>query len=231
MVLPCSSDGEEYINRCWPGYEHKVMTSYLGTRELPDKSGEVTAQTLQVVSCSRVVDVKRVPLIAKAVALLDAEGFCVEWTHYGDGPEIDEARLNCSSLNCSTVCFAGALTNDALLAEYSKRHFDLFVNVSSSEGLPLSIMEACGCGISVLATDVGGTHEIVADGINGYLLAPDCGPEQVMAAIRRFASLSEDKKVRMRRSARDVWARCFCLVTNVSQFARVLIADNESKGE
>lgn len=75
--------------------------------------------------------------------------------------------------------------------EYAAKHFDVFVNVSPSEGLPLSIMEACGCGIPVIATDVGGTHEIVSDGVNGFLLPSDCGPEDVAAAIKRFVFLGK----------------------------------------
>ena len=231
MVLPCSADGERYINDSWPGFEDKVRTAYLGTRELPDKSGETTTLPLRIVSCSRVVDVKRVPLLAEAIALLDAEGFALDWTHYGDGPELDKAKACCSGLSLSVANFAGALPNDALLEEYSARHFDLFVNVSASEGLPLSIMEACGCGIPVLATDVGGTHELVADGVNGYLLPESCDAAGIASSVRRFAALGEDEKSAMRRSARSAWEKGFRLSANVDGFARALIAGSWSKGE
>lgn len=230
-VLPCSKDGEEYINANWPGYEGKVTTSYLGTREMPDKSGEPVACPLRVVSCSRIVDVKRVPLLAKAITLLDAEGLRVEWTHYGDGPQLEEARVACSLLSRSTAKFAGALPNDALLGEYAAKHFDLFVNVSSSEGLPLSIMEACGCGIPVIATDVGGTHEIVSDGVNGFLLPSDCGPEDVAAAIKRFVFLDKAEGACMRRTARAVWEKGFRLEANVEGLVRSLGVDGRNEGE
>lgn len=231
MVLPCSEDGEKYINDSWPGFEGKVRTSYLGTRELPDKSGEPTSTPLRIVSCSRVVDVKRVPLLAEAVALLDAEGFALDWTHYGDGPELDKAKTCCSGLSLSVANFTGALPNDALLDEYSTRHFDLFVNVSTSEGLPLSIMEACGCGIPVIATDVGGTHEIVDDGVNGYLLPENCDAAGIVSAIKSFAALNDREKARMRCAARKAWENGFRLTANVNSFARLLINDVEGKGE
>ena len=230
-VLPCSKDGEEYINANWPGHEGKVVASYLGTREMPDKSGEPAAGPLRVVSCSRVVDVKRVPLLAKAISLLDGEGLRVEWTHYGDGPQLEEARAACSSLARSVARLAGSLPNEALLGEYAANHFDLFVNVSASEGLPLSIMEACGCGIPVVATDVGGTHEIVSDGVDGFLLPGDCGPEDVAAAIRRFASLSEAERACMRRAARAVWEDGFRLEANVAGLVRSLGVEVAREGE
>ena len=50
-----------------------------------------------------------------------------------------------------------------------KQEFDLFMNVSSSEGLPVSIMEAFSFGIPALVTAVGGNPEIVQEGA-GILL-------------------------------------------------------------
>lgn len=41
--------------------------------------------------------------------------------------------------------------------------FDLFVNMSLSEGIPVSIMEAISFGIPIIATNVGGNAEIVND--------------------------------------------------------------------
>ena len=49
---------------------------------------------------------------------------------------------------------------------------DIVVNPSYSEGLPTSVMEACAAGKPVVATDVGGTNEIIQDGKTGFLIAP-----------------------------------------------------------
>lgn len=48
---------------------------------------------------------------------------------------------------------------------------DIFVNPSYSEGLPTSVMEACAAGCAVIATDVGGTNEIIEDNVSGLLYA------------------------------------------------------------
>ena len=59
----------------------------------------------------------------------------------------------------------------------------LFVLNSSYEGLPHVVLEAMQAGTTVIATDVGGTGEVVRDGDTG-LLVPDGDREKLEAAIR-----------------------------------------------
>ncbi len=64
------------------------------------------------------------------------------------------------------------------------RKSDLFVLPSRSEGIANTLMEAIGLGKPVLATDVGGTGEVVSHGVNGYLCPPS--PEGIAAGIVYF---------------------------------------------
>ena len=67
---------------------------------------------------------------------------------------------------------------------------DIFINVSSSEGLPVAIMEAISFDIPIIATNVGGTSEIVTPE-TGILIAPDSAPELIAARIRELYKVKE----------------------------------------
>jgi glycosyltransferase involved in cell wall biosynthesis len=53
------------------------------------------------------------------------------------------------------------MANDHVLDLYQRNFVDLFVSLSESEGLPVSMMEAASFGIPILACAVNGVPEIV----------------------------------------------------------------------
>jgi glycosyltransferase involved in cell wall biosynthesis len=60
--------------------------------------------------------------------------------------------------------------------------FNIAVLTSFSEGISNSIMEYCALGKPVIATDVGGTKEIITDKVNGFLVPPK-SPERLAEKI------------------------------------------------
>jgi len=62
---------------------------------------------------------------------------------------------------------------------------DVCVLNSTREGLPLCLLEAMSFGIPVVATDVGGVGELIADGAG--LLVPPQAPQALASALRSLA--------------------------------------------
>jgi glycosyltransferase involved in cell wall biosynthesis len=74
---------------------------------------------------------------------------------------------------------------------------------SHEEGLPNAVLEAMAAGLPVIATSVGGTPEIVAEGVTGLLVRPHA-PHELAAAIARLTGdprLREDLGAAGRRAA------------------------------
>jgi glycosyltransferase involved in cell wall biosynthesis len=78
---------------------------------------------------------------------------------------------------------------------------DGLVASSRYEGLPNVVMEAMAAALPVVATDVGGTPELVEDGITG-LLVPPASPMRLAAAIDRIAALPAEARIAMGEAAR-----------------------------
>ncbi len=82
-------------------------------------------------------------------------------------------------------------------------HLDLFVQSSHTEGLPNVLLEAQAANVPVIATNVGGTPEVIDDGRSGYLVPPG----DAAALADRIAHLLADRPTRdafRRRGRADV---------------------------
>jgi len=113
----------------------------------------------------------------------------VRFVFVGDGPMEDELRERVARLGIAdNVEFLGHRDDiPELLATGA-----MAVRASLSEGLPLVALEAMAAGLPVIATDVGGTREVVDDGVTGYLLQPN----DVQGLTRSICALAADANVR-----------------------------------
>jgi len=80
---------------------------------------------------------------------------------------------------------------------------DLYVQSSDSEGIPNAVLEAMAVETPVVATDVGGTNEIIDDGVHG-LLVPAADPEALARAIRDTITDAGATAARVRAARRRI---------------------------
>jgi glycosyltransferase involved in cell wall biosynthesis len=64
---------------------------------------------------------------------------------------------------------------------------DVFVHPSHNEAFSLSLIEAAKLGLPIIACNVGGNPEIVADGQNGLLVPPQ-NPDALYRAMKQLAT-------------------------------------------
>jgi Glycosyltransferase len=214
-LYPCSRNGAEAIVRRYPEYAEKVCPSLLGTADCGVTGGK-RGMEFRLLSCSYMVPVKRLHLIIEALALAD---FPIRWTHLGSGPLEPELRQLADGLPAQVHAeFPGQMENTAIMRYYRENPVSAFANVSSSEGIPVSVMEALSFGIPVVATDVGGTGEAVQDGVNGFLIDKDFEPAELLAKLRQLRDMPPEAYDRLCTGARDLWEEKFSAAGNFSRF-------------
>jgi glycosyltransferase involved in cell wall biosynthesis len=169
-VFPVSEQGTNYLKQAYPKYNQKIVTAYLGTRNPNEKSVIIENNRFTIASCSSLIPLKRVDLIIKTLRQIKEE---ILWVHHGDGPLEEALKKEAKSLPENIeVKWMGNVDNRKIHDYYSSNRIDVFVLLSSIEGLPMSIMEAHSYGIPAICTNVGGVSEIVNE-TNGALLSGD----------------------------------------------------------
>jgi glycosyltransferase involved in cell wall biosynthesis len=146
---------------------------------------------------ARLVPVKALDLFIETAALVARETAGVRFSILGDGPLHEPLLALARARGIESRLRILPPVPDA--APYY-RSLDLYVNTSSHEGLPLSVVEAMTHGTPVVAARVGGIPEIIDDGDHGFLVE---GRNPADFA-RRILELSADPAGRLAMGERAV---------------------------
>jgi glycosyltransferase involved in cell wall biosynthesis len=132
---------------------------------------------------------------------------------FGEGPQRArlQQQINAAGLGQHFILTAFRGDLDRFLP-----HFDLLVLPSHTEGMPNVVLEAFGAGVPVVATAVGGTPEVIEDGISGYLVP--AGDAATMAERIGEALDNADNLPDMGRSGRLCVQEKFGFVTQAELY-------------
>ncbi|HEY3265409.1 MAG TPA: glycosyltransferase family 4 protein [Armatimonadota bacterium] len=138
-------------------------------------SWKIPEDDLVVGMLARLIPVKGVDILLEVAARWKTERPNVHFVLAGSGDEITEAALRSAVAESrleSTVHFLGAVSNIwEVLAG-----FDVLAAPSRRESFSLTLLEAMASGVPVVTTNVGGTPEMVTNGITGILVEPENPP-------------------------------------------------------
>ena len=84
------------------------------------------------------------------------------------------------------VSFPGFLDREQKSREFSAA--DIYLNTNRIDNMPVSVLEACACGLPVVSTNVGGMPFLISDGENGLLVEN----ENVAAMVEAIKRLLTD---------------------------------------
>lgn len=224
FVFPISSNGRDYLIRKFPVLKNKCELHYLGV-SIPEKEKlaiQKDSPVFSSVSCSFLTPVKRVDLIVKTLSGLPSGRNYFHY-HIGNGPLEEELKILSENLPAHvTFKWLGYKSSDEIRAFYSSIFLDCFINVSKSEGLPVSIMEALSYGIPVIATDVGGS----SDGITkdcGFLISANPSEDEIRSNLMKLAQLSGNELINYKHNARELAEIRFDARKNYESFTNRLL--------
>jgi glycogen(starch) synthase len=167
-----------------------------------------------IVMPGRFVPEKGHPVLLLAVSRLKTEFPGLELVLAGSGPTEEEARREAGRLGIENrVRFMGNVARGALFE--IERAADVVVLPSLYEGLPLAVAEAMALGAPVVASDVGGLPELIADGVTGRLAR--AGSSDDLAAAIRSVLLDKPAAIEMADAARAYVADHFAPRTVAGQ--------------
>lgn len=225
QLFACSIDGADYMREKYPQFNAHYGTSFLGVRDPGFLTPASEDGVIRFVSCSFLRPEKRVSLLLDAVILASKKrpSLRMEWYHIGNGEGRDllKRRADENLPSSAKATFINYIDNSELIHFYQKTSVDAFVNVSSTEGVPVSIMEAISCGIPVIATAVGGNVEIVFEK-NGLLLNANPTPDEIADALLSVCDHRE-AWLKKRQGSREVWQERYNETTNFEAFAQKLV--------
>jgi glycosyltransferase involved in cell wall biosynthesis len=172
------------------------------------------------------------------VVLLDAlaslpPGLHWRYAHVGDGPLRAELAARAARLGLAErIRWCGALAQDQVLNAY--RGADLFVLASriapdgDRDGLPNVLLEAGAQELAVVASRLEAVPELIEDGRNGRLVAPD-DPQALAGALARLIA-DPAARLRLGRAARVRVLDRFGMAAGIDRIAARLRAELDSGG-
>ncbi|GLQ97644.1 glycosyltransferase [Dyella mobilis] len=226
-VFTTSGAARDYLQETYGAAAASIAVSPLGVPLARVLSKPSRAGVLHVVSVSFCLPVKRLDRIVEAMQLfaLRHQEIAITWTHIGGGPLLgDISRLaaeRLSGIGNISFEFLGAMENDAVKRYYAGTPVDVFINVSESEGVPVSIMEAMSAGVPAVAPDVGGISNLVSNQC-GVLLGKSPSSQDIVRAVETVA-FGEEKDV-LRTNARKMVEENFDSERNYSGFVATVMA-------
>ena len=220
-VYSCSDDGRNYLQEKYPLQAHKAHTGRLGTTDYGITACDARQKTF--VTCCSLKKFKRISMFAEAFCQLSLRDPHCRWVCIGDGEELEEIRRIIHTYGVEDrVALIGRLKNLDVIKYYRSHPMSYFCNVSTSEGIPVSIMEALSFGIPVIATDVGGSRELINEE-NGRLLPEDITAEALAAAMEHELSLTDEEYALKRMAARKTWEEKSSAEKNYTAWCQLLL--------
>ncbi len=224
-IVTISQQGYNYLKNKYK--IDNILNSYLGIENRNITNPVNSSEKIKFVSCALISPVKRIDLTMKYLSKVSTElNIEIEWHHIGSGKSEKDLKKMSKKFahKLFDIKFVGYLENEEIFRYYMNNSFDYFVTLSASEGLPVSLMEACSVGLPIIATNVGGINEIVQEKKNGFLLSSNPSYEEFKNKVIEAIGYKQNKHLynELRTNSKEIFLQNFEANKNYEKFAEIL---------
>lgn len=218
-IVTVSKEIEKVAQLNWP--HSSIQNIYLGiklkksNREQARKELHLSDDKLMVMCTANFNYIKGLDILVKAVAQLPQYVDLKNVVFYIVGqPDEDKVELQqeIDGLGLSSYVQLEGISNQIPLYLNAA---DIYVQPSRSEGLPLSLMEACFVGLPIVASRIGGIPEVAVEGDNAILFEVEDAMSFALALSQLIKDVPLRKKLGLR--SKQVYDDKFHLSNNVIQ--------------
>jgi len=170
--ITMSENQKNYLHTKWGVNMERIHVIPISFgEEIVWQSKHPNNDVMKIISAFRMCWEKNIEGNLRVVKLLKEKGFPVQYAIYGDGPDVGQVHYLIDKYNLSDcVCYHGKIENIALKKILPK--FDFYLQLSHSESLGISVVEAQAWGIPVIVSNSDGLPESIIDGKTGYTVDP-----------------------------------------------------------
>lgn len=150
----------------------------------------VNEKEVHIVHVGRMIELKNHHLMIDCIEQLNQISDKTFYLHcFGTGKLLDEIKMHIDASKMNEYVVLEGISNSItkILGGY-----DIFILPSQQEGMPVSVIEAMGVGMPIIASNVGGIPDVIIHKKNGYLIEPTL--KALSAAILNLSNSKEDRE-------------------------------------
>lgn len=184
QVLGATDLTEDRVPIIWMGVDTE--------RFKPDPNRTKEPPPFRMVTVARLNAAKGHVYALEALKRVRDKGLDVRYTIAGEGPHRAEIERSVAELGLKdAVELPGTLSEDEVLALLQSADAFVLPSVGLGEAAPVSVMEAMACAMPVVCSRIGGTEDMIENGVSGLLV----NQKDVDGLTQAIESLARDREL------------------------------------
>lgn len=226
-VITVANQNKSYISNEYEIPLEKVEVFRLGVSQdfyeqivsfKPQKLVKANREKIRFITIARYEHVKGIDLLLQAINLLAKNKvICnnVEFVVYGDGSKRESYKKYIEENNLQQYVSLNTWINrNELVSELASS--DCYISPSRSEGLPVSLMEACAASLPIISTNVGSVCEVAINQYNA-LMSEGVEAEFISKSIEQFLNFNSEKINEMSSNSFRIFEENYILEHNLNK--------------